>query len=129
MTWQGAHKVAFTAAARAHAKYGIDVRDRVDVFAALQRAGIDVIGQPMPRLFGFYMASEAFGGPAVLLNSRMSEATIRHTAAHELGHHELNHVSQVDYDLNELHAGKRPWTAEEQEAEAFAAWFLMPRKV
>ncbi|WP_432007097.1 ImmA/IrrE family metallo-endopeptidase [Streptomyces parvus] len=128
MNWKQAHMVAFTAAARALAKYGVDDRERIDVFAAMDRAGFDIMGRPMPGLFGLYLAGTGATGPAALLNSRMSEATIRHTAAHELGHHVLGHASQVDYDLNDLHTGKRSWTKEEQEAEAFAAWFLMPRK-
>jgi hypothetical protein len=120
--------VAFTAAARAHAKYDTDDRERVDIFTALDRAGFFIIGKPMPGLFGLYLDGKDGGGPAALLNSRMSETTLRHTAAHELGHHVLGHASQVDYDLNDLHTGKRSWTKEELEAEAFAAWFLMPRK-
>jgi hypothetical protein len=79
----------------------------------------------MPRHFGTYIATN---GPGILLNSRMPMPTIRHTAAHELGHHKLGHDDSVDQDLDQWES-QTPgaWTGPEMSAEAFAAWFLMPR--
>ncbi|MFD8261618.1 ImmA/IrrE family metallo-endopeptidase [Streptomyces griseoluteus] len=85
------------------------------------------MAQPMPRLFGVYL-SPADNGPAVLLNANLNIVTQRHTAAHELGHHQLRHRTAADDDLSPaLRWGNGSWPDEEKTAEAFAAWFLMPR--
>ncbi|WP_329574964.1 ImmA/IrrE family metallo-endopeptidase [Kitasatospora sp. NBC_01250] len=67
-------------------------------------------------------------GPAVLLNADLDVITQRHTAAHELGHHRLGHRSAADDNLDpSARWGDRSWPDHEKVAEAFAAWFLMPR--
>lgn len=100
--------------------------DYVDVFAALESIGVPCLAKPLRGLAGAYAAPES-GGPAVLLSSGLDEMTMRHTAAHELGHHAFRHGSmmdeRVDPDLDGL--GGR-WPDEEKLAEAFAPWFLMP---
>jgi hypothetical protein len=101
----------------------------VDVFAALNLAGISVMGRSMPKLFGVYLSADQEGGPGVLVNSGLDEAATRHTAAHELGHFMFGHSTRSEQDLEALSGNpERHWPAEEKEAESFAAWFLMPRK-
>ncbi|MEU8369061.1 ImmA/IrrE family metallo-endopeptidase [Micromonospora tulbaghiae] len=113
-------------APQVHAALGIDRSGFIDVFVALERAGALCMAKPMPRLFGFYY-SPADNGPAVLLNASLDEIQLRHTAAHELGHHVFAHGSHSDTDLSDLGARPhRPWSYEEMQAESFAAWFLMP---
>ncbi|MBQ1052899.1 ImmA/IrrE family metallo-endopeptidase [Micromonospora sp. C51] len=109
-----------------HRDLGIDRTGYVDVFAALRAAGVDCLTRPMPKLFGFYFGPDD-SGPAVLLNASLDEIGLRHTAAHELGHHAFDHGSRADADLDiaGLHP-RRMWTAVEMQAESFAAWFLMP---
>jgi len=122
--WDVAHRVASIAAVQAHRDYGID-RDRyVDVFAAMTAAGVVCMGQPMPRLLGYYRAPED-DGPAILVNSGQDEIGIRHGGGHEFGHFVLKHRSCVDEDPFERW-GDGTWPDEEKTAEAFAAWFLMP---
>jgi Zn-dependent peptidase ImmA (M78 family) len=111
---------------QAHRDTGVVRDEYVDVFAALQAADVCCVAKPLRGLAGAYAGPE-LGGPVVLLSSRLDELTIRHTAAHELGHHVLGHGStmdeRVDPDLGGLGG---PWPDEEKLAEAFAAWFLMP---
>jgi Zn-dependent peptidase ImmA (M78 family) len=126
MNWQIANATAMMRAPQVHRDLGIDRNGYIDVFAALRAAGVECNAQRLPRLFGFYFAPQD-AGPAVLLNSSLDEAGLRHTAAHELGHHVFEHGSQADTDLDI--AGTQPhraWTAVEKQAESFAAWFLMP---
>lgn len=127
MNWDVAHQVAAIAAVQAHRDLGTDRTRYVDIFAALRTAGIASVARPMPRLFGVYIA-EADGGPGVLLNACLDIVTQRHTAAHELGHHCLAHRSAYDQELDPSSRwGDGSWPDEEKAAEAFAAWFLMPR--
>ncbi|MEV7676255.1 ImmA/IrrE family metallo-endopeptidase [Streptomyces sp. NPDC088752] len=127
MNWAVAHRIAGIAAAQAHRDLGIDRTRYVPVHQALKRADLVGMAQPMPRLFGVYL-SPADKGPAVLLNANLNIVTQRHTAAHELGHHQMRHRSAADDDLSPaLRWGNGSWPDEEKTAEAFAAWFLMPR--
>lgn len=124
MRWDVAHRVASIAAVHAHRDYGIDRSKYVDVFAAIEVAGIDCMAQPLPRLLGMYVAPQD-DGPAILVNSGQDEIGIRHSAGHELGHHVLGHTSRWDEDPF-TRWGNGTWPDEEKTAEAFAAWFLMP---
>ncbi|MDW5327192.1 ImmA/IrrE family metallo-endopeptidase [Plantactinospora sp. KLBMP9567] len=126
MNWNVANATAMLRAPQVHRDLGIDRSGYVDVFAALRTAGLDCHARKLPRLFGFYF-SPADNGPAVLLNANLNETTLRHTAAHELGHHVFDHGSRADTDLDVAGAlPGRAWTPEEKQAESFAAWFLMP---
>ena len=55
----------------------------------------------------------------------------RYTAGHELGHHVFDHAAEIDVDLEDaLRRGDvERWPDHEKEAEAFGAWFLMPRRL
>ena len=124
MRWDVAHRVASIAAVHAHRDYGVNRSGYVDVFATIRVAGIECMAQPLPRLFGMYVAPRD-DGPAILVNSGQDETGIRHSAGHELGHHALGHTSRLDEDPF-VRWGDGTWPDEEKAAEAFAAWFLMP---
>ncbi|WP_436700673.1 ImmA/IrrE family metallo-endopeptidase [Nocardioides sp. BYT-33-1] len=138
-SWQQANKVANVAAARAHGALEVDLSaPRVDVEAAVGRADLDLFWRPMPRLFGLYV-SEPDAAVGILVNSGLPRGARRHTVAHELGHHLLRHSTTVDdgstidiggaVDPLPENGAPRRWTDQEMGAEAFAAWFLMPRRV
>ena len=132
-SWQDAHRLATVATA--HARRDLQVPadgPRVDITAAVRRAGVALMWQPLPTMFGAYV-NEPGGRPGVLVNSALPGAARRYTTAHELGHHLLQHASSVDDErtvgvLDEVPGGRagRPWTWQEKSAEAFATWFLMP---
>lgn len=127
-TWLQAHRAANLVAAQAHDDLGVDPsRFPVDVYAAITTAGVKLMWQPLPRAFGLYL-NPVRSRPGILLNNRVDLAVQRHTAAHELGHHLLGHGSRVDVDLDPFTTTRRGWTDEEKAAEAFAVWFLMPRR-
>lgn len=113
------------AAVQAHEDLRVRRNDYVDVFGALRDAGIEVVGRPLGGLLGLYVAAGE-GGPACLLNSGLEEVSMRHTAAHELGHHWLRHGTSVDHEAQSSGRWGNGWAQHERVAEAFASWFLMP---
>jgi len=145
MNWLMANRLGHIAAAKAHNRLGVDVGAYpVNVSKAIDAAGLTLMRRPLPRLFGAYI--EANGNRGVLVNSNMTQATRRHTAAHELGHHEFGHrpdparqCAIEDPVTRGGASGTSPVAAGAQGrvkaqgqvemcAEAFAAWFLMPRR-
>jgi hypothetical protein len=107
---------------------GAEGGEYVDVFASLTAEKVPCMAQPLDGLAGAYVGPQS-AGPAVMVNSALSEIPIRHTAAHELGHHAFGHESRLDEPADpELGALGKQLPDEEKLAEAFAAWFLMPRR-
>jgi Zn-dependent peptidase ImmA (M78 family) len=135
MTWRTAHRVAAIAAAQAHGDLDVNTTQiPVDVDAAVHRAGIPLIYRRLPTLFGVYLNGGSTG-PGILLNNALTRPVRRHTAAHELGHHRFGHASTVEAGADpsnpsaSLHSTRHGgWSDEEKTAEAFASWFLMPRR-
>lgn len=137
MNWTMANRLGHIAATKAHSRLGVDVAAYpVNVSKAIDDAGVTLMRRPLPRLFGVYI--EANGNRGVMVNSIMTRATRRHTAAHELGHHEFDHrpdpARQCSIEVPAAAAAPaaggrvRAQGQVEMSAEAFAAWFLMPRR-
>lgn len=131
MSWAAAHRVAHIAAVQAHHDLGV-VPDRfpVPVADAIEAAGLPLMWRPMDQLFGVYLHVGDQRG--ILVNEGLTRAGRRHTAAHELGHHRFVHHpdpgSPCAVDVGEPAQRQHRWTPDEQVAESFASWFLMPRK-
>lgn len=127
-TWTEANRLAHLAAAQAHGDLGVNTAaPPIDIYSAIGEADVVLMWRPMPRQFGAYI-SEPGSRPGILINNGLSHAAQRHTAAHELGHHRLGHRSRADDNLDPPETRWSGWSDEEKIAEAFAAWFLMPRK-
>jgi Zn-dependent peptidase ImmA (M78 family) len=126
MRWEEAHRSAVLAATHAHKDFGIDTTRRIDVFSVIEQAELILGFEPMPRLSGAYYA-----GAGILINANHPLARQRYTAGHELGHHVFGHETSVDPLVEPLArwGGTTHWPPHEKQAEAFAAWFLMPRKL
>lgn len=119
--------MAMGAAHRAHKQFGIDPRTRVDVFGALRTAGAFVFFRPLKSMFGAYVPIGK-AQPGLLINSNLPLSVQRYTAAHELGHLFLNHKTiSFETNLGYLPEERRGVDEEEVQAEAFAAFFLMPK--
>jgi Zn-dependent peptidase ImmA (M78 family) len=135
MTWQSANRVAAIAAAQAHGDLGVDSSAvPIDIGAAVDRAGVALIYRPLPTLFGVYLHG-ASAGPGIMVNNSLTRAVRRHSAAHELGHHRFGHGSSIDpgADVADPSAAlftnrTGVWPDQEKTAEAFASWFVMPRR-
>jgi len=111
------------AASLAREAFGLNGEEPVrDICGLLESSGIKV-GEQKVASRGFFGLSvdSADGGPAVVVNTweRISVERWIFTAAHELGHLIL-HLS--DYNVDQTDEEKR----HEEEANAFAAAFLMP---
>ncbi|MGW6638255.1 ImmA/IrrE family metallo-endopeptidase [Streptomyces cyaneofuscatus] len=127
MSWNDAHGAAMIAAAQAHEALVDRVDDYVDVFGALRRAGVEIMGQKLGGLLGLYVDSSHGTAPGCLVNTGLEEVAMRHTAAHELGHHRMFHGTSIDHQDQASGRWGEGWPQHEREAEAFASWFLMPR--
>lgn len=132
ITWGDAHARAAAAAAEIHADLDIDLTRAVDVFDAVKRLGLVLAFAPLGRVSGLYlpqMPEQPY--PGILLHSGHPRTRQRYTAGHELGHHVFEHPAEVDADLETaLRRGDIDrWPDHEKEAEAFGAWFLMPRRL
>lgn len=135
-TWVDAHARAAVLASQLHADLDIDLEVPIDVFGAVQRLGIVLAFSDLGDTSGLYLPSgPQQHSPGILLNSQHPRSRQRYTAGHELGHHAFRHRLEIDGDLEDrleraLERGTlERWSDSEKEAEAFGAWFLMPRRL
>lgn len=129
ISWADAHRRGAVKAAELHADLNIPLDRPVDVFGAVQRLGLVLAFAPLGKVSGIYLPRRP--SPGILVHSGHPRSRQRYTAAHELGHHVFGHAAEVDVDLElQLQRGEvERWPDHEKEAEAFAAWFLMPRRL
>lgn len=125
MRWEQAHQLARLKAAHVQKDFDIDPTERVDIFGVIEEAGLLLGFEPLPKLSGAYFAPER----AILINANHPLARQRYTAGHEFGHFAFGHGSSVDPLTDPLARWGRSthWRDEEKQAEAFSAWFLMPK--
>ncbi len=128
-TWADAHRRAAVMAAEVHGDLHTPLDSPVDVFGAIERLGLVLAFAPLGHVSGLYLPNSDV--PGILLHEGHPRTRQRYTAGHELGHHVFGHAAEVDGDLElELQRGDiEGWPDHEKEAEAFGAWFLMPRRL
>src|SRR5262245_19801211 len=115
MSWTTAHRVAGIQAVHAHRDLGLPEDGYVDVFAGVQQLDVAVMAQPMPQLFGCYLPAGEGSPSGILLNSGLDETTLRHSAAHEIGHHVFKHGHCVSQDMDPFAQNpEKVWTYEEK---------------
>lgn len=128
MDWPTIHKMAMIRASQFLRDTGTEGSEYIDVFAAMVAAKVPCMAQRLDGLAGAYVGP-ASGGPAIMVNSAIGEIPMRHTAGHELGHHAFGHESRLDEQADPDHGTLGTLLPDEEKiAEAFAAWFLMPRQ-
>lgn len=99
---------------------GIDDEQPVDVFGAIADLGLWLVFSKMDNLLGAVL-SDGSGG--IMITTERPTSIQRYTAAHEIGHLQLDHRAAFDTDDDVL----RPSEDErEQLAQLFASYFLMP---
>jgi transcriptional regulator with XRE-family HTH domain len=104
----------------------------VDVDGIIEGCGIPLIGSHLPAALSGLVV-ETDGGPVIGVNSTQPAVRQRFTAAHELGHVLLGHLSTVHIDLVGVgyDHGEPPnydWR-QEKAANNFAASLLMPARL
>ncbi len=123
-------------AQRALRDLGLERDEWVDPFLAIERAGALLMFQPLRSLCGAYLPKPREGDAAgIFLSTHFPLSVQRFTAAHELGHLWMGHAISVDREEDIL---PRAATArvrddvsdpvQEVAAEAFAGFFLMPKR-
>ncbi len=129
ISWADAHRRAAAAAGELHGDLNTDLTRPVDVFGAISQLGLVLAFAPLGRVSGLYLPEQPT--PGILLHSGHPRTRQRYTAGHELGHHVFHHAAEVDLDTEDaLRRGNVDgWPDHEKEAEAFGAWFLMPRRL
>lgn len=128
-TWAQANRSAVAMASEIHGDLRIDLDQPVDVFAAIQELGIVLAFRPLGKVSGVYVPGEPASG--ILLHEGHPRTRQRYSAGHELGHHVFGHSAEIDLEPEQglERAVNERWPPHEKEAEAFAAWFLMPRRL
>lgn len=121
-----------SAAARIHHKLGSEQNIErnigwIDVFGAIAQLDVPLLLRPLDGLLGAYFCVPE---PGILVTTKRPLAIQRFTAAHELGHHCLEHAAGLDDDITLRESGG-PDAARsdlrEVEANAFASGFLLPK--
>lgn len=129
ITWADANLRAGTLAAETQADLGIALDQPVDVFGAVAQLGLVLAFADLGKVSGLYLPGGASTG--IMLHAGHPRTRQRYTAGHELGHHVFGHAPDIDIDP-EGALRRDPnvaWPDHEKEAEAFGAWFLMPRRL
>jgi Zn-dependent peptidase ImmA (M78 family) len=127
--WSYAHSIAHIAAQRARSDAGWAPTQRAEVIELIEASGVQVFGEHGTKLFGALLPAEEGRAAGVWLNAGLTVTSQRHTAAHEWGHHRLDHGPTCDLGIEALGSDRSAAmrSLEETTAEAFAAWLLMPR--
>jgi len=112
---------AVQAAGDALNELGVDQREPIDPFAAIERLGLVLSFKPLDDLLGVILPGDPGG---VLINSARPAPLQRYTAAHELGHWYLDQDA-LRLDTEATVVGKQN-DNRELDAQTFAAHFLMP---
>lgn len=128
-TWADAHARAAVMASELQAELDIELDRPVDVFDAIDQLGIVLAFAPLGTVSGMYLPGGSSSG--ILLHQGHPRTRQRYTAGHELGHHVFRHAAMRDVDLESAlrREDVERWPDHEKEAEAFGAWFLMPRRL
>jgi Zn-dependent peptidase ImmA (M78 family)/predicted secreted protein len=100
----------------------VDFEWPIDVFGSIERERVWLLFQPLDRLYGAYRRHAT---PGIIIHAGHPYRLQRFTAAHELGHHLLGHDISVD-SQEEVERQASGLPAQEIEAQAFAATYLMP---
>jgi hypothetical protein len=131
-TWREAVLSGVSRAAEVHSELGLkaeyeDGSRALDLIPVFQSLDLPLIFRPLKGLLGAYVPVGDEAG--VMVTTGRSLHIQRFTAAHELGHHVLNHqVASLDADVGFVARGERNGhDLQEVAADAFAAEFLMPR--
>jgi Zn-dependent peptidase ImmA (M78 family)/predicted secreted protein len=131
LSWATIHLSAYREATRVHRELGINLTERIDPFSALSALGVVVMRRPLRGVAGLYIPSMSPDelAPGAMVNVLHPVSKQRFTAAHELGHHRRDKEAVVDQDTEWLARKGDSMSDRERFAEAFAAWFLMPREL
>lgn len=130
LSWRNIHLRAVREAARAHRDLHIDTSRAVEPFAALDASGVVVFRRRLDGIAGLYLPGDSAASvPGVLINAAHPITKQRFTAAHELWHHRRDRTAVIDSETEWFARGGGQASDRERLAEAFAAWFLMPRRL
>jgi Zn-dependent peptidase ImmA (M78 family) len=119
-------------AARVLRRCDVDVESirrtgRIDVFEIACRLDVPLLLRPLEGLLGAYLPRPS---PGILVTTKRPRTVQRFTAAHELGHHILDHAASLDSDEILRRAPLSDTQAvdlQELEANVFAGALLLPR--
>ncbi|MFD3572561.1 ImmA/IrrE family metallo-endopeptidase [Streptomyces sp. NPDC058644] len=117
----GRSRRALQAAASLLDELNVDQEKPVDVFQVIEELGLWLVFQPLDALLGAVLPQ---GNGGIVITTERRSTIQRYTAAHEIGHWELDHnqpVFDTDDDVFRGSGNER-----ERLAQYFASYFLMP---
>jgi Zn-dependent peptidase ImmA (M78 family)/predicted secreted protein len=117
----GRSRRALQAAADLLDELRVDQEEPLDVFQAVEDLGLWLVFQPLDGLLGAVLPQ---GQGGIMITTQRRPAIQRYTAAHEIGHWQLDHsplAFDTDHDILNPDANER-----ERLAQWFASYLLMP---
>lgn len=124
-------KHAATKALRLRQHLNIAMNEAVCVYDVAERLGIEVRFVDVASLEGMYVKpASSHDKPIILVSAFRPPGRQASTCAHELGHHVFGHGTRIDQYVDGIdvaRAQEPPLDAEEVLANAFGAFFLMPK--
>ena len=110
---------AWAAADATLSRLGIDDEAPIDIYDAIDDAGLFLSFRPLENLLGFAIPE----GRGVVVTTRRPRTIKRFTAAHELGHCVMHKGLVLDGEQEILGSSS---VEQERQAQMFAAYFLLP---
>lgn len=126
------HLIAAREARRKHIELRIDCSKQINIFEIIESCKIPLMFQPLKKLSGAFIPAKANEDNAagILINELHPRSRQRYTAAHEFCHYIRDGYISLDIDTEIISRTTFDKINDmERIAEAFAAWFLMPKEL
>lgn len=121
----GAIRAAAHLALSLRLRFGYTLETPCDIYELIKAiGGIDLQFVDIPSLEGLYL--DDYGSHRICVGIHRPVGRQRFTAAHELGHHAFGHGTHLDLMGDFADDSEMP--EEEQIADAFGSYLLMPRR-
>lgn len=132
ISYDNVHLIAATEVRRKHIQLNVDLTKQIDIFRIINENKIPLCFQPLKNLSGAFFPAipSEYSAAGILINENHPKSRQRYTAAHEFCHYIRD--NEIIFDLETEIITRDDFDKcidRERIAEAFAAWFLMPKEL
>lgn len=131
-SYKDIHLIAARQATINHLRLNIDLTKQIDIFNIINNCRIPLNFQPLKQLSGVFIPDMPSEGivAGILINEYHPRSRQRFTAAHEYCHYLRDNEISIDYETEIIARDEFDrYKEREKIAEAFAAWYLMPKQL